>query len=182
MVLPKKDNTAVVIIDVQESLVKIMPPKVREEVIRKIEILLKACDLLRVPFLFTQQYTKGLGPTVEPLRGYIKGSPIEKLTFSCCQVPLFMEQLMETGAEHVVLCGIEAHICVLQTAIELQERDYKVHVMADGVCSRFKENWKRGLAYMEAEDIRITTLEIILFQLMERSGTEEFKKIIELIK
>ncbi len=182
MALLKKHNTAVVVIDFQETLVKIMPKEVCEKNTRNIETLLKTCEILKVPVLFTQQYTKGLGPTIEPLSKYIRTSPIEKVTFSCCQVPAFMEQIIETGAENIVLTGIETHICVLQTALELKERDYRVHVMADGVCSRFKENWRIGLEYMREEGIKITTLEIVIFQLMERSGTEEFKKIIELIK
>ncbi len=182
MALLKKHNTAIVVIDFQESLAKIIPEEIRKKTIRNLEILLTSCDILRIPVIFTQQYTKGLGPTIAPLTKYIKTPPIEKLTFSCCQVPSFMEQLIETGAENIVLTGIETHICVLQTAIDLKEKDYRVYVMANGVCSRFKENWERGLEYMREEGIKITTLEIVLFQLMERSGTEEFKKIIQLIK
>ncbi|MGB9630035.1 MAG: isochorismatase family protein, partial [Thermodesulfobacteriota bacterium] len=108
--------------------------------------------------------------------------PIEKLAFSCCRVEEFNKRLDSFRRRQIILCGIEAHVCILQTAIDLLEKGYEVYVVADGVCSRRKIDWEIGLRYLERRGAMISTTEIIAFQLLKEAGTEEFRRLSKLLK
>ncbi|MGA1846505.1 hydrolase [Deferribacter abyssi] len=178
----KRDDAVLVIVDIQEKLVKAMPEKVYEKIKKNVKILLEASKILNIPVIYTQQYTKGLGETISELKQHLTDCHIEKLTFSCCKEQTFLTKLKATGKKSVILTGMEAHICVLQTAIDLIENQYNVFTVADAVCSRFKDNWKFGLQYMRDAGAKITIVETVLFQLLERSDAKEFKEIQKLIK
>lgn len=177
----KKDESILVVIDVQERLF----PHIHEHemLLKKIETLVKGIQLLEVPYLFTEQYVKGLGatlPALQPLMG--ERTPPEKMTFSCCGDPAFMLMLEEDYKETTLLCGIESHVCVLQTAIDLRETGRNVVVVADAVSSRHPFDKAMALERMKAEGIRLATVESLLFELCVEAGSDTFKGISRLVK
>lgn len=177
-----RDGTVLVIVDFQERLAMTMPE--RENVLRAITKLVAACKILRVPILVTEQYPQGLGPTVAPLKAALGTDykPFEKMSFSCCGCEPFMTALEALKRRNVLLVGIEAHVCVLQTALDLAHRGYAVHVATDACCSRHEMDWNMGLLRMEHAGIFMTTTESAIFQLLERAGTPEFKEILKIVK
>jgi nicotinamidase-related amidase len=178
----KNDDTALVVVDVQEKLVKAMDEDIYADLLANTSILVKGFNVLSAPVFATQQYTKGLGETVAELSGDIKEPAIEKATFSCCGEPDFVEKLKANNIKNVVLTGMETHVCVLQTALDLLEAGYNVHVAADSVCSRSDFNWEMGLGMMEKAGAVITCAETVLFQMLGKAGSPEFKEISKLIK
>ncbi len=176
-----KSDVAIVIVDIQERLAAVMDE--RQKVIANCLHLIEGARLLGVPVLITEQYPKGLGPTVSEIREAAPDyRPIEKIMFNCCREPLFMGRLLETGRKKIVLSGMETHVCVLQTCVGLLKEGYGVHVAGDAVCSRSKDNFGAGLDYMRDAGAVITCAETVLFQLLERAGTEEFRTISKRIK
>jgi nicotinamidase-related amidase len=177
-----RENTALVVVDVQERLVTAMDSKVYERIRNNIVKLIKGCKVLNVPIIVTQQYTKGIGGTVSEIVEEAGSEYIEKMSFSCCGEQSFVDALRRKGIKNVILTGMETHVCVLQTAIDLIEAGFNVHVVADAVCSRAKFNWEVGLRYMEKAGAVVSVTEITLFQLLKVSGTPEFKEVSKLIK
>ncbi|CAK0781883.1 Hydrolase [Gammaproteobacteria bacterium] len=180
MLLKQKDS-ALVIIDIQERLARVM--KYRDAVIKNSKILIQAAHRLNVPILTTLQYPKGLGPLVSELESaLIADTKIEKIHFNCCNEPTFMDRLRGLNKPQVVLVGMESHVCVLQTAISLVENGFGVQVVQDAVASRTKQHWKNGLSRMRHSGVEITTTESALFELLNQAGTPEFKELSALIK
>lgn len=176
-----KDDTALVIVDIQDKLATVM--KVRDEVVKNCLHLIELARVLRLPLIVTEQYPKGLGPTVEEIRGALPDhKPIEKLTFSCCEEPRFLEEIRGLKKRNIMLTGMETHICVLQTCLGLLKEGFHVHVVSDAACSRTKMNWKTGLQFMRDAGAVVTSTETVLFQLLNVAGTEEFKAIAKRIK
>ncbi len=178
-----KEKAVLVAIDFQQAQTRIMPPEVGKILIQNIKTLIAFARQLKIPILATEQYPKGLGrtiPEVQEALGEI--TPIEKVSFSCCGVDAFNQQLEELGRTQVILAGIEAHICILQTVIDLIHRNFEVHVAADAVGSRRKLDWETGLKWMEKKGAMISTTEIIAFQLLKEAGTEDFKKLSKFFK
>ena len=180
----KRDDTSFVVVDVQERLMGAMPEDITETNLKNMKILLEAAKVLDIPVTVTEQYPKGLGPTIgeiaEPLgEGF---SPIEKVVFSCAREPGFESALKEIDRGSVLLCGVETHVCVLQTAIDLINRGYNVYVPADAVISRRELDWEKGMELIEKAGATVGTTEAFLFQLLERAGTDEFKQISKLVR
>lgn len=145
--------------------------------------LLKAAEILGIPALLTEQYPKGVGETVEGLQDLMPvGCPVEKNTFSCLGEEAFAEKFEDLGRPQVVIAGIEAHICVLQTALELLDRGFDVFVVEDATASRTRENHRAGLERIRDAGGWVVTVEMVLFEWLKRSGTPEFKQISQLIK
>lgn len=168
-------------VDIQERLAAVMD--YRGQVTARTALLIEAAKLLGVPVVATEQYPRGLGPTVEEVRAVLPpGAPLEKLAFSCCGETPFMEALERTGRKKVVLAGMETHICVLQTALDLLSAGCGVHIPRDAVCSRRKLDWLAGLDVAREAGAVVTSTETVLFQLLGRAGTEEFKKISKMVK
>jgi isochorismate hydrolase len=179
----QREEAVLVVVDVQEVLMKKMNQGVAENVIRNIRTLLTFAKKMAIPVLITEQYPKGLGPTVSEIRMELGPTlPIQKVSFSCCGVETFNEKLNQTGRKQVILVGIETHVCVLQTADDLIQTGHGVHVVADGICSRRKLDWEIGLRWMEKKGAMISTTEIIAFQLLKEAGTEEFRKLSRWLK
>ncbi len=177
----KRDDALLVIVDIQERLAVAMSEK--ERVIANTLHLIEAAKLLGVPLLVTEQYPKGLGPTVPEVRNAVQEyAPIEKITFSCCGEGFFTEAVEETGKKQIILVGMETHVCVLQTCIDLLNAEYDVHVVADAICSRTDANYRTALEFMRDAGAVITCTETVLFQLLVKAGTEEFKAISKRIK
>jgi len=180
---PSRSHTAVLLIDYQELLFSAMPEGIRDRNLHQASVLLRGAYVLGLPVVATEQYPRGLGPTMGALSGATEGlSPYPKLDFSAAQVDEVLDDLEAAGARDVLIAGMETHICVLQTVIELQERGFTCHVMSDAVISRHKTNWKRGLALCEAAGAVISTVETGLFQLLKSADTDGFKAISRLIR
>jgi nicotinamidase-related amidase len=176
-----KEHTAGLIIDIQE---KLFPHIHRyEKVANNTRILIEGLKVLEIPLLVTQQYTKGLGGTIPAIAEVLAGQPhIEKISFSCCDEPAFMKELNQLGKRFFVLAGIEAHVCVLQTALDLIENSYVPVVVQDCVSSRRKNDIRIAMERMQAEGAIISTYESLLFELCRYAGTDSFKQISSLVK
>lgn len=177
-----REDAVLVIVDIQERLAAVMDK--RDMVIDNTIHLIEAAKLLNLPILVTEQYPTGLGPTVEKIAGALPPTvkPVEKISFSCCGQPEFVHGVGDTGKKQVILCGMETHVCVLQTALSLLEAGYVVHMVKDAVCSRKKSDFIAGVELSREAGAVITTTEIALFQLLKRAGTDEFKTIVKRIK
>jgi isochorismate hydrolase len=179
----EREEAVLIVIDVQEVLMKQMDPEMGKQVTQNIKILLNFAKEMAIPILITEQYPKGLGRTIPEIKNELGPNlPIEKVTFSCCGVETFNEGLGRLKRNQVILIGIETHVCVLQTATDLIQKDYEVYVVADAVCSRKKLDWEIGLRWLEKRGAMIPTTEIIAFQLLKEAGTEEFKRLSKFLK
>jgi nicotinamidase-related amidase len=175
------EDTVLLIVDIQEKLAAVMAEK--DKVVKNNQHLIALAKLINMPVMVTEQYPKGLGPTVPELREVLPFyRPVEKMTFDCCGQPTFLEELKEHNTRNVILTGMETHICVLQTCIGLLKGGINVHVAQDAVCSRTRENWAAGIEFMREAGAVITCTETVLFQLLKVAGTEEFKTISKRIK
>ncbi len=176
-----KNHTAGVIIDVQEKLFPHMHH--RESLEKNINILIEGLKILEIPLLVTEQYTKGLGFTIPSVQESIGNqSKIEKVAFSCCDSPDFMSHLQNMGKTHVVVAGIEAHVCVLQTVVDLLDNGFRVAVVTDCISSRKQTDQDIALRRIEQEGAMLSTYESVLFELCRYSGTDQFKSISKLVK
>lgn len=172
------ENTIVLVIDIQEKLVAMLE---NDTVSQKAAKLMEAAAVLDIPVIVTEQYPKGLGKTVEVLKtDNVK--IFEKTSFSAMRQPGFKELLAGYNRKNVVVCGIEGHVCVYQTVAELLEEEYHVEVLKDGVASRAKSEFNAGLEKMKGLGAQVTSLEIVLFELLKSSKHPHFKHIQSLIK
>lgn len=175
------DNTIGLVIDIQERLVPAMLEF--ERLIKNCRILISGLNELSVPLVVTQQYTRGLGETVEDIKSVVSGFEyIEKRDFSCCGEPTFIEKLKDLAVKNIIICGIESHVCVLQTAVDLKEAGYNPIVVLDCVSSRTNENVKIALERFRFEGIMVSSYESILFELTKTSASPAFKAISNLVK
>jgi nicotinamidase-related amidase len=177
----KPSESVLIIVDVQERLASVMER--REQVEAAIGVLIRTARLHDIPIIVTQQYTKGLGPTVDVLSSKLEGvDPLEKIYFSCCGEESFTRALDALGRRKVIITGMEAHICVLQTALDLIDAGYTVHLPWDAVCSRNDGNRDAAMRFLERAGAVITSTETAAFQILEKAGTKEFKEISSLLK
>jgi len=176
-----REETVLVMVDFQERLMPVMKDqKDLEEAIVK---LVQGIRVLDVPVIVTQQYTKGLGPTVQPIADALGDFlPIEKTDFSAAAELDFLEALNATKKTTVVLCGIETHVCVAQTALILLELGYDVFLVEDGVSSRSKNDKKSAIKRMVQAGARPVTVEGVLFELLGSAKATEFKEISRIVK
>jgi nicotinamidase-related amidase len=171
-----RSRSALVLIDVQERLF----PHVHEHerVLARMELLLFAAQLLQIPLLVTEQYPRGLGNTIEEIRKTLPGvPPLTKVDFSCVPAPGFREQLSSLHRNQVVLAGIETHVCVAQTALDLAAQGESVFVVADATASRRPLDAQIALQRLEQSGLTVTTAEAVVFEWLRRAGTEEFRAI-----
>jgi nicotinamidase-related amidase len=174
-------NTALVVVDIQERLLPAIFEK--ERMVENAVRLIKGAAALGVPVLATEQYRKGLGATVPEVAAAIPGfAPMEKLAFSACGAGGFTAALKAKPVSNAILCGIEAHVCVSQTCLDLLDQGIRVFVAADAVSSRTAENYRLGVERMRAAGAVIASTEMMLFELLEKAGTAEFRQILELVK
>jgi nicotinamidase-related amidase len=176
-------HPVLVITDVQERLFAAMDAERRDQMIRNLKILLTAARRLGTPLVVTEQYPKGLGHTVPEVTAHLGDvAPIEKVCFSAVQADGFSRALQEARRDQVLLCGIESHVCVNQTAEDLMADGVEVHVAQDAVTSRTSENRALGLHKMERSGATVTSVETALFELLRQAGTPEFKEVQALIR
>ena len=184
---PDANRTALLIIDMQEKLFAAIHDK--ETVLQNVELLSHLAKTFKLPVLVTEQYPKGLGRTLPFLAELLKTdyTPIEKTTFSCLGNTAFAEKirrLREEGRDHLIVCGIETHICVYQTALDLKrEENWEIHLAADATGSRTEANWRWGLELIrDGGIIPVKPTETILYELLKKSGTPEFKAMLPHVK
>lgn len=177
----QKDNTVMVLVDVQGKLSQLMYEK--EKMFSAVSAMIKSMQILEVPIIWMEQIPEKLGKTTPEIAECIQeNAPIAKSSFSCCGEPAFMEAFKKTGRTQVLLAGIETHICVFQTAYDLINKGYQVQVAADCVSSRTRENKDVGLQRIIQTGGRITSLEMAIFELLGKAEGEEFKQVVKLIK
>jgi nicotinamidase-related amidase len=176
-----KENTVGLIVDIQ---VRLFPAMWENETLLKNTLtLINGLKELKLPMLVTQQYSKGLGETIpEIISVFSDFSFIEKRDFSCCDEPVFMENLKKSEAKNIIICGIESHVCVLQTAVDIKEAGFNPIVVMDCVSSRSKESIETAKERFRFEGILMTCYESILFELTRSSAAQEFKAISRLVK
>lgn len=176
-----RSRAALAVIDMQEAFGKIIPDF--GEMVERVALMVQACKLLGVPIIVTEQYPKGLGRTVPAIAERLPedSSPIEKLSFSACGEQEFDTRLRERHIEQVMLCGIETHICVSQTAHDLLQNGYQVHLLSDAVSARLARNRELGIDKIAKAGAIISSIEMALFELCP-AGTPEFKQMQALVK
>jgi nicotinamidase-related amidase len=176
-----RKRAAMAVIDMQEAFAKIIPEF--GELAERIALLVRAANLLKLPVIVTEQYPKGLGRTVQAIAQHLSPDtePIEKLSFSACGVREFDTRLRERHVEQVILCGIEAHICVSQTGHDLLQHGYQVHLLSDAVSTRLPRNREVAIKKLAKAGAVISSIEMALFELC-LAGTPEFKQMQALVK
>jgi len=180
-IILKKETTALLIIDLQERILPVI--RNYETVLDNTIKLIKGFKTLNLPIYFTEQYPKGLGPTSQKVLTELKGySAINKMSFSCFGAENLFEELHKKKISQVVVCGVESHVCVQQTVLDLVANDFQVDVAANAVSSRNEIDYNIALDRMRTLGSEITTTESILFELLEVCGTPEFKEISKIVK
>ena len=173
-----KEDALLAVVDVQEKLFAVMDQQ--EKMVKNIGTLIQTAQRLRLPIVVTEQ-PQGLGPTIPALRQLLgEEQPFAKLVFSCWRAEPFWVRLTELGRKTIILTGMETHICVLQTALDLLQAGFSVHVPVDAVCSREKENWKVAIEQLQMAGAVITCAETVAFELLQEAGTEDFKALSKL--
>jgi nicotinamidase-related amidase len=176
-----KENTGLVIVDIQEKLAGVMGRK--DRVVDRVLKLLDLARVFQLPVILTEQNPKHLGTTLPEIRELLPVyEPIEKLYFDCCEVDAFNDVVEKEGLQNIILTGIETHVCVFQTCVSLLDRGYRVHVPHHAVDSRTTDNWQIGLSLMQDAGATITSTEAVIFQILKKAGTTEFKSLLKTIK
>ena len=170
------------VIDVQEKLAAAMPKAPLAELERNAAVLIRAARRLEIPVIATEQYPKGLGPTVASLRELLPQEPMSKMEFSCGASKPIARHVLGSGRKQVVVVGMEAHVCVFQTVRDLVDGGFSVFVAQDAVISRSEANRGVGLRLCEKAGATLTSTETVLFDLLGVAGTPEFKELTALIK
>jgi nicotinamidase-related amidase len=177
------DQCALIVVDIQE---KLLPPIFNKEaLVKNSQLLIRLAKILDLPIIVTTQYSKGLGPTVPEIASLLEGiAAFDKLEFSCFGSDQFRSRLkaLPGNRNTVLLCGMEAHICVMQTALGALNEGYLVHVASDAVGSRAEWNWKIGLERMKSAGAVISSTEMMMYELLRCSGTTQFKELLQYLK
>jgi len=180
-IILKKESTALLIIDLQERILPVI--RNYETVLENTVKLIRGFKAMQLPIYFTEQYPKGLGPTsakiLEELSGY---TGYQKMTFSCSGAENLFEEFHKKKLTQIVVCGVESHVCVQQTVLDLIANDFQVNLAADAASSRKEIDYKIALDRMRTLGAEITTTESILFELLEVCGTPVFKEVSKIVK
>jgi nicotinamidase-related amidase len=181
-------RAALLVVDIQERLAPAMPADVLAQVVRNTAVLIETANRLGMPVVVSQQYPKGLGQTVAGVdEGLRTVAPerlhrFDKTEFSAADCAELAALAPRLGRDQWIVAGMEAHICVYQTARGLVDRGYQTHVVADAICSRTKANYKIGRKLAERAGAVLTSTETVVFDLLGRAGTDDFKALSKLIK
>jgi nicotinamidase-related amidase len=176
-----REKAALVVVDIQDRLLPAIHEK--ERVVANTIRLIKGAAIMGLPILVTEQYRKGIGATAPEVAAAVPGfAPMEKMTFSSCGAEGFVAALETKSIRDVILCGIEAHVCVTQTCLDLLARGFQPFIAADAISSRTPENHRAGVERMRGAGAVIASTEMVLFELLGRAGTDEFKQVLPLVK
>ena len=175
------ENTVLVVIDIQDRILRVMHDK--ERLLQNLIKLIKGARVLEVPVLLTEQYPAGLGPTLPEVAQLLPDvRPVDKTCFSCCGEGRFLQGLEASGRRQVLLAGIEAHVCVYQTAVDLLRAGYGVHLVVDAIASREAENKAVTVMKLSGAGAALTTTEMALFELLKVARGDKFKQISGIVK
>ncbi|WP_321418563.1 hydrolase [uncultured Desulfobacter sp.] len=175
------ENVVLLIVDIQGKLAHLVDRKAL--LFKNVQMLIKGIQILDIPILWVEQNPKGIGPTIPEIAALLSDiQPISKMSFSSCRNDRFMQALSALNRKQILISGIEAHICVYQTAAELVDMGYEVQAVADAVSSRCLENKEIGLQRMKDSGVSLTSVETALFELLKEAQGDQFKKIISIIK
>ncbi len=177
------EQSVLVIVDVQQRLLTAMPEQSGSELVQQASVLITAADRLKIPMLVTEQYPKGLGSTDSRLQTLFSEQTItiEKTCFSCVQSEIFREQLSRLNRKQVILAGMESHICIMQTALALDEAGYDVYVVEDAVCSRRESHKRNAIDRLRQVGVTISNTESVLFEWLADAKHPEFRALSKLI-
>jgi nicotinamidase-related amidase len=177
------EQCALIVIDIQE---KLLPPIFqKEQLVRNAQLLIRAAGILKIPAMVSTQYAKGLGQTVPEIASLLAGTdPVDKTLFSCFGSDAFCSSLKRLPGQRttLLLCGMESHICVAQTALAALREGYLVHVASDAVSSRTEWNWKIGLERMRSAGAIISSTEMMIYEMMRASSSAAFKELLPFLK
>jgi nicotinamidase-related amidase len=174
----KREDSILVIVDIQEKLAPAVSE--RQKVLSNVVRLVKFANIIGLPIIVSEQ--QKLGPTLQEIKsGLPHYDPVSKLAFDCFAVPEFREKVEKTGRHSLIVTGLETHICVSQTAISGLSQ-YNVHGVSDAMSSRSPHNWEVGVERMRQHGVVITSTEMVIYELLEKAGTDEFKAVLPLIK
>jgi len=178
------DLAVLVVIDVQENMLTAISTSPQDTILDKLRRLIETAKILTVPIIYTEQYPKGLGRTDERVKAWLPSDlePIEKTTCSCWRDEAFRKALQDTHREHVIVAGLESHVCVQQTALDLLRVDYTAFLPIDAVGSRFAIDMDTAVERMRRAGVEVSTTEALIFDLIERCDHPKFKDILELVK
>lgn len=178
--VPEPHDIALIVVDVQER----FRPVIFEfdRVVANCSKLIRGFNVLGLPIVPTEQYPKGLGFTIPEISGLLKDKPLEKMEFSCMKNADFAEKVKSLNVRALALCGIEAHVCVLQTCLDAIQGGWEVYFVEDAISSRRDSDWRTAAARVSQSGIWRVSTEMLLFQLMDKAGGEEFKEIQRIVK
>jgi len=176
----KRENAVLVFIDVQGRLAELVDGA--DALFKNLRRLLEGMKALEIPVIVTEQIPEKLGATRDEFQPFIAEPPVAKSTFSCCGEPVFCKTMENLKQTQVILCGIETHVCIYQTAMDLLAAGYEVQVVTDAVSSRDPANKTLALRRMEAEGVKLTGTEMLLFELLGDAKSQQFKCILQIIK
>jgi len=178
------DNSALLMIDIQTRLTAAMPNKVIDRLKKNTGILIQAATSLSIPIYASRQYPEGLGPIEEDIEERLGDEVMhyDKTCFSCADVPELEQSLKDSQRTQVILTGIEAHVCVMQTALDLQSADYQVFVVIDGIASRQRDNYENAISRMNQAGIICTNTESVMFEWLRDARHDSFKPLSSLIR
>ncbi len=177
----KAKDAVLVVVDIQGKLATLMDRK--EEFYENTVRIIKGAQVLEIPVIWNEQLPDKLGQTIDQIKAALPGqSPLVKRTFSCCGNPDFMSELKAINRKQVMLAGMETHVCVYQTALDLLDEGYTIHVVADAVSSRSAENKQVALNAMRDAGVKITSVEMSLFEMLRVAEGDRFKQVIQIVK
>jgi nicotinamidase-related amidase len=180
-----REEAVLLVVDVQERLVPAIHKDLYPRALRNMQIAIEAAGTLGIPILLTEQYPKGLGRTVPEVMGALDGKEyrlVEKMTFSCARDEGFLSAVSELNRRQVILVGMETHVCVYQTSVDLCRAGYSLFILDDAVSSRFLHNYQSGLQALRDAGCAVISTETAIFELLKVAATPEFKKVASLIK
>ncbi|MBN2568111.1 MAG: isochorismatase family protein [Deltaproteobacteria bacterium] len=179
--IAEREDSLLLIVDVQQVMLKVID--VWKEIADRIDQLIRAANLLGVPILVTEHYKKGLGETIPDISGKLKDATIfQKEYFSACMEDSFLDTVRKFGRRKIIVTGMETHVCVLQTSLDLAASGFQLQVVKNAVASRRKQDWVTALDIFREAGAVITTAETVIFQWACRSNTDEFRKILPIVK
>ncbi len=181
--LCQAEQSTLLVIDIQQRLASAMPDQALQAVVKHTGMLLKAANLLDIPVIHTEQYPKGLGQTLDDIQQHIhQETPLEKTRFSYCGAEEFEQTLNRGGRKQYILTGMESHVCVLQTAMDLRAKGYDIFVVSDATCSRVKHHHKNALQRMHQAGVIVSNSESVLFEWLRDARHPQFKSISQLLR
>lgn len=174
-------NSAVLLVDYQERFISVLQDN--EQTVKNIKLLLSGSKIYNVPIYVSEQVPEKLGPTIKELKDILPGVPFfSKKAMSCCGESKFVSDLKSKGIKQIAVCGIEAHVCVLQTSLDLIHNDFQIHLVTDAVTSRLAHNKPVAIEKIKSAGGVISSVETVLFEMAYEAGSEEFKKLQQLFK